>query len=404
MNIKSPNTRFLTNLQSELPRTSETTSPRLSPSSLETGPQGVSTASALDRDPASVRSNPESSRAVTQLQSRVASSFLGLAEPQTDESKEKEFDDIWQLWRDPKVKSTDLAGLKEQISPERYERSPQLQKLAQSLNLQNGEHETLGDLGAVSARIGAEKSEKMMKILNQYLAKGSGEQRTDLVRNILHDLAMPSDIAQRQKGTCAAAAIQMMLAVEHPERYAQMVTRLADDQSVKLPNGRTLHPNNVWRSDSKDLRNQSAKVLQNALMKHGNGTYDSTKDYGDPSPEAGLTRSQQKRLGRDILGYSNYKRWDSGFHSKEKLFQMVEDEIAHGRPAVISLPGHAVTVVGIDKTGDQHKVIINSWGQQFSMTVDELKSYVKSVRYRDDKGYDNQRTPNGRFTLLGDAG
>ncbi|MEK7433306.1 MAG: hypothetical protein AABZ74_09260, partial [Cyanobacteriota bacterium] len=68
----------------------------------------------------------------------------------------------------------------------------------------------------------------------------------------------------------------------------------------------------------------------------------------------------------------------------------------------VSIKGHAVLAVGIDKTTNPAQVIMNSWGKRFSMSVDEFKQHVKAVKNKDDDGYDDKKTSAGSKVIIGE--
>lgn len=125
--------------------------------------------------------------------------------------------------------------------------------------------------------VAAAAAEKLSSWLQSPVSKEATigkAQRPEFVNALLRDLAFPEDIDQGDKGTCAAAAIQMELARKDPVKYLDMATTLAEGQSYRLldtPQGevRRLYPNTTFAKDKKDERLLSSRLIQNSFMNLG---------------------------------------------------------------------------------------------------------------------------------------
>ncbi|HEY9841056.1 MAG TPA: hypothetical protein V6D23_11415, partial [Candidatus Obscuribacterales bacterium] len=161
--------------------------------------------------------------------------------------------------------------------------------------------------------------------------------RMQIIHDVLHDLAYPSDIDQGKKGTCAAAAVQMKLAIMDPLKYADICTTLAQDQTYSLGEAGSLRHNTTYlpqtdlahlddpdaQKDSigqTDTRSLSCKIMQNAMMDYAHSTipdhptvqYDGQSFYYDSrlsvDPAQGLspydTREQVAQNYPELSGLS----------------------------------------------------------------------------------------------------
>jgi hypothetical protein len=328
------------------------------------------------------------------------------------EAKGKEFDNIWREVRDaehqPRTAQTPDQLRNNLKLDAAWTGRPQLKAMVEHLQARGqSSPDTLTWLEAISKRHGKDTTEAICSELLNYARQGksvTGIDKKAVLSDALHDIAWPSDIAQANKGTCAATALQMKLALERPRQYVQNLTQLAQGQTVSTPSGARMAPNNTWKGDEHDPRSTSGRIMQNAIMNLGgqgllwDSKYDSKSD-----PDNGLNRGEQEAALRKLFGNNNYVNESSGLiTSKADLLAYVEDEFARGRSVSISFKNHAVLAVGIDKSKNPAEVIMNSWGRQYAMTLDEFKTHVLAVRTLDDSGYDNKKTVAGRKTILGD--
>lgn len=328
------------------------------------------------------------------------------------EANSKEFDSIWREVRDAENQprtAQNAEQLRGNLSIDAaWTGRPQLKAMVDYLQARGlSSPDTLTWLETIAKRHGSATTEAVCATLLSYARQGKTVASIDkktVVSDALHDLAWPSNIAQANKGTCAATTLQMKLAIERPRQYVQNLTQLAQGHTVSTPGGASMAPNNTWKGDSQDPRSTSGRIMQNALMNLGgqgllwNSKYDSKND-----PDNGLTRGEQESALRKLFGDTSYVNESSGLiTSKASLLAYVEDEFARGRSVSVSFKNHAVLAVGIDKSKRPAEVIMNSWGRQYAMTLEEFKTHVQAVRTRDDSGYDNRTTAAGRKTLVGD--
>ncbi len=148
------------------------------------------------------------------------------------------------------------------------------------------------------------------------------EQRAELVASVAHQIAHPEDIKQGQRDTCVAANVEKTLAMNHPDRYAQMAAELATKGEYTTPDGKTTMKAQreadgslSEKSDPSGKRSAASEVLQTAITNVGmpadEGEYRSykpkdDKDSGEKVKHADGKETQFEGLPRsakeDILG------------------------------------------------------------------------------------------------------
>lgn len=321
------------------------------------------------------------------------------------------FDGTWRKYRDAGENAFDI-GSAEQLRaalglPADWSGAPRLQALVKALeSAGQANAESLSYLARIGSRHGRGQLEAISRVLSEYHASGAGfggVSKGALLHDALHDLAYPSDIDQSNRGTCGATAIQMKLAIERPLQYVETLVSLAQNKNHQTPGGAMLKPNNSWVGDGGDGRSTSCRIMQNAIMSlAGRGLlWDNGYNSGKDEDEGGLSRGEQTDAIEEIFGDDDYEN-DGLLSSSSAIFEYVQDDIARGRPVSISFSGHAVLVVGIDKTQTPTRVIMNSWGAQYEMTEAEFKKYVKAARTIDDSGSDSREVAAGTRRILGD--
>lgn len=232
---------------------------------------------------------------------------------------------------------------------------------------------------------------ELLKFLGEAENGGwSKSEAKSYARYVLEDVARPSQIDQREKGTCAGAAVQRQLAALSPLEYVKMSTQLALGKSYRAADGSTVKPNDSWKGDSNDSRRPTDKVMQAAIMTLAKSDYDSKRD-GDKgmSPEA-RTKILQKLMGPKADQDLDMNTFGTKLEA-EYLWRLIEDDLARGQIVSVSFKGHAVNVVGFDKTTDPPTVHILSWGERYTMTLPAFLKHIQSAATEDHPGLDNRK-------------
>lgn len=230
--------------------------------------------------------------------------------------------------------------------------------------------------------------------------------RQKISASLFRDLAVPGMIGQGGKGSCAAASIHVMLASSQPQEFLDMTLKLAEGQPHRLPDGQTLKPNDDWQQN--EDRQLSEAITQNALMDLmlGAGEYHSHLDKGanQTAPSAGQQTTGLEKLSGNKLDYDDSITamiWPASSLSASRSMGHLEDELSRGRPVLVNVWGHAMAVVGMDKTGPEPKVLVSTYGAQIELPASELEDFITHSITVDDEGRDNQRIAQGQRLVIG---
>ncbi len=329
---------------------------------------------------------------------------------------------------------------------ERVGNRPEVRQLLDGLQAQGQlNEESFLYLNSLLGRSGPKVLNQVSNTLGDFLKANKGlpaEQRGELVREVLHDLAFPADIEQGNRATCAATSVQMKLAQTNPARYASLVTTLADGKAFKLGSGQKVFPNTTYQGDNSDNRTLSGKVVQNALMdfarrrgnelaQAGHADFELESSYenngqtifydsrfsADPAQGAtlsqaqlslaqatpalaglsqsqlenfglGLFDSESRELERRVLRNqvnnqtTHFDLGESGTVTVDSIDQM----LAQGQPVSIDIPiqtqgqaEHSALIVARNE-GNPPTYRINSWGKTYEFTRSQLEALVITAR------------------------
>ena len=235
-------------------------------------------------------------------------------------------------------------------------------------------------------------------------------QKTAIIRSALQDIAFPNSINQHSKGTCAPTTIQIMLALQQPERYLDVLTGLVSPggEAAKIPvnkSGDTLKRVDSTMTDDSSGRSISSRIIQAAFMEYANDadTYDNAADKSSSGSAnyGGLGIEGTSELFSSLTGRSDcvpVKLVDSG--KAEKIRQSKIDPksltSALGFEPALSSSDLAASVekhltgkqepvsVGITWGKASHQILVtamkddkvyfmNPWGQLQTMPRDEFE-------------------------------
>lgn len=323
-----------------------------------------------------------------------------------DASKKKPpYDQVWKSHREP---FNDPASVKTRAELEgrlqgKSDQTKGLLDLLDRDKLSDPRH--LSYIDKIRSRLGPEKAEQALgRLRDFYLKQGNAEPNQQLMKDVLHDLAIPSDINQKDKGTCTMTSVQMKWAIEEPDSYVRCLTELHTKGSTKMPDGSTLERNDTHKKSSDDERSLTVKYLSDSLMGSCTsllsghwGGFDAT----NPNEDGRTSGEVLQALNRVFPGQS-YTNDTTVGSNRSTLVQYLEDDLARGRTVTASVPGHKILVVGLDKSQGEPQVILNTWGEQKKMSLSDFQKYIRAVETVDDSGWDHRKTPAGQLTQHGD--
>ncbi|HEY9869441.1 MAG TPA: hypothetical protein V6D08_09780, partial [Candidatus Obscuribacterales bacterium] len=259
------------------------------------------------------------------------------------------------------------------------------------------------DLKAID-KLPPDKRAEVYKSLDAILDKRekatglTDKERLDISRDLVHNLAHPEDIKQGNKGTCALATTEYMLARERPEVYARSVAEWATrgelttmgDGKVEPGKGVKIDPAEIHRDDGNPERGLASKIFQtgaaNLALAESGGRYVNYKPGEAPAVNEGKAPTPVDDTGERVITSDGKVRDWTGLYAKDqvdvlnkltgdkyvadKLYadtheqlhaQLKEAADKHGYPIKVSFldsdGGHVVSITGIDSSKSPPEVI-----------------------------------------------
>ena len=132
-------------------------------------------------------------------------------------------------------------------------------------------------------------------------------QKPGLIRSALQDIAFPNTINQHSKGTCSVTTLQIMLAIQKPERYLEILTDLVSPkgESSKIPDnqsGDKLKRQDATMTDDGSGRSISSRIVQAAFMDYANNddVYDNATDLSSKKETNPVTKKTTDKVYEGI--------------------------------------------------------------------------------------------------------
>ncbi|MBC7475296.1 MAG: hypothetical protein H7263_13475, partial [Candidatus Sericytochromatia bacterium] len=230
----------------------------------------------------------------------------------------------------------------------------------------------------------------------------------ELISSTLHDISAPSDISQRDIGTCAGTSIQIQLALKDPIQYIKMIDTFAKNKPYKSESRAVINPNWTFKNEGKPEldkngkpfkdksgniqyhpetnRTISSKIMQNAIMDYADGKrkYDSASS--DENINSGLDDNEIKR-GLEGVFPNKARIYSINNFSPEQLVNIaIKAKPSLANPVEINLnyadkgrdASHAVDLINVDKQKGL-ATIINPWGREETFPLSTLKDRITSV-------------------------
>jgi hypothetical protein len=233
-----------------------------------------------------------------------------------------------------------------------------------------------------------DKASEICKSLSTYLDSESSpnalvnsNKKLSYVKDLLHDVAYPTDIAQQTKKTCGATAVQVQLAMEDPQKYVELGLSLGDGKSW---NG--IQPNDSFKGGIFDVRSLSSKVIQNSFMDYANGGESNGIKYGTGvrasgdwssfNNDDGITNYGISDLQKTIFG--NSVKMSAETHSKEEIFSKIDERLKDGDPVAFSVKDHEMLLIP-DTSNPEGVYTVFTWGEERKISAADLANYLKTV-------------------------
>lgn len=244
--------------------------------------------------------------------------------------------------------------------------------------------------GRLTARPPSHDGKTLLQTLDEMTTQplARGLDRASLVSDLIQEIAVPSCIAQKDRGTCTVTSLQIMLAMTAPAEYARLVSGLATPGGrATLANGDTLPRLPGAEQADGTPRTASSRLFQTAMMDYANGSdrYRNTKDGG------GLDKDQLERAIEGVLD-RNVDSYAAHDGNRADLMRMIDDGLRDG-PVLVAIKfgqrnddgfthsNHQVLVTGMDR---DRVYYTNPWGKQESMSRREFTERLKDVNFSEE--------------------
>lgn len=246
----------------------------------------------------------------------------------------------------------------------------------------------------------------------------AGVDRNALLGNLIHEIAVPSVINQRNRGSCTVTSMQILMAMKRPEEYVRVVAGLASpDGQVVLMNGQTLARKAGTEAPDGTGRSESTRLWAPAFLEFGYtaATYDNATDENASwfrTDKAGFSagghgaafRAMTGGSGRTVVASDSTNllvqlgdmvvMGGQGVDTLDRkdLVGQVYSQVNAGDPVPVALAwgtpdaagkihgGHMVLVTGTDADRVYYR---NPWGSEESMSRTEFEKRLWSASFAD---------------------
>ncbi len=255
--------------------------------------------------------------------------------------------------------------------------------------------------GAEDAQGGGTLLENLAGLANPCgVPLAEGVDRRELLADVVREVAVPSAIAQHQRGTCAATVVGIHLADESPAEYVRLMTGLASPSGeVELANGDVITREEGTIGDDGSGRSLSQRLIEPAFMEYANGAdldYDNAsdehRDEDGNKVHTGLYSSQVDRLLEGVFDHRFENR--DGINTeeeREEAWDELVDEVENeGREVEVGVRwgtgGHKLLVTDIsqDASGQEFVTYVNPWGKTETLPKEEFLDRLQNMNTEGD--------------------
>lgn len=209
----------------------------------------------------------------------------------------------------------------------------------------------------------------------------------ELAMSALQDVAMPTNISQKNIGTCAGTSVQIQLALRNPLEYLNMLDKLSKNETYKSLSGNDITPNLTFSQEGVDYnkvteRTISAKIMQNTIMDYADST---ERNYDSSKGDQGLNNYQTLKALKEIVNLSDIEPNDMMKMTPRQIIKsLVDSKPSWENPIEIGMSyaksgrdaRHSVNVIDIN---NKDVTIVNPWGRTETFPVEELQRNIIHV-------------------------
>lgn len=228
-----------------------------------------------------------------------------------------------------------------------------------------------------------------------------GELRQHLFHSTLHNITFPHTISQHDKHSCAAARIEILMALDNPSTYVETIYQLASPTAqVRQIGGALLRYQPESFSQRQCQRSAASQLLQTALMAYADlaGRDDRTPRVAQAKkkvpkhelpPLTGLSLEETRRLLSTILGDQriacSFSISGSEALRRTQVLEKVEHLLAlEQAPLLLDLEWggngeHGIHAVLLTFLDENFAYFMNPWGELNTMIRKDFNRRVHGV-------------------------
>jgi hypothetical protein len=241
--------------------------------------------------------------------------------------------------------------------------------------------------GAKDLQGGSTTLDHLAKLADTNTPLAEGVDRNQLVTDLVQEIATPSSIAQRNRGTCAPTTIAIDLAMNNPAEYVRIASGLASPEGkVTLAGGQELVREEGTAAPDGTPRSVSQRLMGSAFMEFSNGKrdYENSTGKGAGAWADDLDPLFEAVYNRDMSA----ERLDTP-EKRAQAMNTIADELASGQNVPVALEWggggdayHKVLVTGTETVdGKEYVKYINPWGREERMEASEFERRLADISY-----------------------
>jgi hypothetical protein len=234
---------------------------------------------------------------------------------------------------------------------------------------------------------GSTTLDHLAKLADSNTPLAEGVERGQLVTDLVQEIATPSSIAQRNRGTCAPTTIAIDLAMNNPAEYVRIASGLASPEGeVTLAGGQELTREAGTAAEDGTNRSVSQRLMGSAFMEFANGDRDYVNDTGKG---AGAWADDLDPLFEAVYGRDMSAERLTTPEKRAQAMNTIADELASGHNVPVALEWggggdayHKVLVTGTETVdGKEYVNYINPWGREERMERGEFERRLADISH-----------------------
>lgn len=213
----------------------------------------------------------------------------------------------------------------------------------------------------------------------------------ELLADLVQELACPSAVNQKSKGTCGATTAAMKLLRSNPAEYVRLVVGLNSSDGVQTAAGHRIQRENDMEPG--DTRSASQRLLAPALMELANGVFRDYRNSEDRHVAMGFQDAGSGLYGPQIesllesLYRKPFETQRTTSQNDADAWRRIQGELKKGVTVPVALEwsaeGHHMVLVTRtqQREGREYVQFDNPWGRTEEMSRDDFLKRLKLFIY-----------------------